>query len=212
MDERQAGTRGQAASGLGGPAAGRAQRRDAACIADLPGAAGNGGAAHDGPALAEHWFAHRFDWVRIPEANPRPGGIAHAIEVSAPWRQLPDVWHAARDAVAPLCTRVESHMSRVDHVGGSVSTIFIAQAEDDAGAITLYDRILNRLFSASLQAGGNVSHHHGIGTAKAPWFRAQLGPGYAVLEAVKLALDPESTLSTGVLGLAVRAAGSAFRP
>ncbi|MBA3416345.1 MAG: FAD-binding oxidoreductase, partial [Chloroflexia bacterium] len=77
------------------------------------------GVEHAGDAVANHWFAHRFDWVRIPEWNDRAGGIADAIEVSAPWSRLPAVWNATREAIAPLCARVESHVSHIYHVGGS---------------------------------------------------------------------------------------------
>jgi alkyldihydroxyacetonephosphate synthase len=159
------------------------------------------GVTHVGDAPAEHWFAHRFDWVRIPETNLRVGGIADAIEISGPWSRLLNIWQATKEAIVPLCTQVESHVSHVYHVGGSVYIIFFAQAEDDTGAIELYDRILGRLLRASLQAGGNVSHHHGIGTAKLRWFQEQLGPGFTVLEDLKHALDPRSLLSPGVLGL-----------
>lgn len=159
------------------------------------------GVEHAGDAPANHWFAHRFDWIHIPETNNQPGGIADAIEVSASWSRLPDVWNATREAITPLSTRVESHVSHIYHVGGSVYIIFYAQARDDAEAIDLYGEILDRLLRASLQAGGTVSHHHGVGTAKVRWLREQLGPGYDVLQDLKQALDPNGILSPGILGL-----------
>jgi alkyldihydroxyacetonephosphate synthase len=159
------------------------------------------GARAVGDAPARHWYQHRFDWKRIPATNERVGGIADAIEVSASWRHLPDVWRATTAAVAPLCAQVESHLSHIYHTGGSVYIIFHAHAASDADAVALYDEILDRLLSASLAAGGNVSHHHGVGTAKARWLREQLGVGMSVLEDVKRALDPAGILSPGVLGL-----------
>lgn len=159
------------------------------------------GAEHAGDEVADHWWEHRFDWVRIPAWNDRPDGIADAIEVSAPWSRLPDVWNATREAIAPLCARVESHVSHIYHVGGSVYVIFYAEAGDDATAIELYDEMLDRLLGASLRAGGSVSHHHGVGTAKARWLREQMGSSFSVLEDLKGALDPNGILSSGVLGL-----------
>ncbi len=162
------------------------------------------GAEHVGDAAANHWWEHRFDWVRIPAWNEQPGGIADAIEVSASWSRLPEVWNATREAIAPLCARVESHVSHIYHVGGSVYIIFYAGARDDAAAIDLYGDILDRLLTTCLRAGGSVSHHHGVGTAKARWLREQLGPAYTVLEKLKTALDPEGILSPRVLGLEQR--------
>lgn len=169
------------------------------------------GAQHVGDGPADYWFAHRFDWVRIPETNRRSGGIADAIEISAPWSRLLAVWDATKRAIAPLCTHVESHVSHIYHIGGSVYIIFFAEAEDDADAIELYDRILERLLRASLEVGGNVSHHHGIGTAKVRWFQEQLGLGYTVLQDLKGALDPQSLLSPGALGVGDRGPHSAAK-
>lgn len=162
------------------------------------------GAVHVGDAPARSWFEHRFDWIRIPEMNNQLGGIADAIEVSAQWSHLGNVWNATREAVAPLCERVESHVSHIYHTGGSVYVIFFARAQNDDEAIRLYDQILDRLLAASLKAGRNVSHHHGVGTAKVRWLREQMGPSHTVLQELKQALDPNGILSPGILGLGKR--------
>ena len=54
---------------------------------------------------------------------------------------------------------------------------------------------------AVLAAGGNLSHHHGVGLNRARFMAEALGPALDVLQAVKDALDPHGILNPGKLGL-----------
>jgi alkyldihydroxyacetonephosphate synthase len=51
----------------------------------------------------------------------------------------------------------------------------------------------------TLAHGGTISHHHGIGKARRRWLPQELGSAYAVLAAVKAALDPEGRMNPGTL-------------
>jgi alkyldihydroxyacetonephosphate synthase len=54
----------------------------------------------------------------------------------------------------------------------------------------------------SLKYGGNVSHHHGVGTAKAEFLVKEHGKsGIQVMQALKDGLDPDGIVNKGVLGL-----------
>ena len=55
---------------------------------------------------------------------------------------------------------------------------------------------------AVLSAGGNLSHHHGVGLNRARFVGEALGAGADVLASVKRALDPNGILNPGKLGLA----------
>ena len=54
---------------------------------------------------------------------------------------------------------------------------------------------------AVLDAGGNLSHHHGVGLNRDRFVAEALGPGRDVLAALKSALDPTGILNPGKLGL-----------
>jgi len=54
---------------------------------------------------------------------------------------------------------------------------------------------------AVLAAGGNLSHHHGVGLNRSRFVAEALGAGLGVLAAIKLALDPNGILNPGKLGL-----------
>jgi alkyldihydroxyacetonephosphate synthase len=52
-----------------------------------------------------------------------------------------------------------------------------------------------------LEAGAELSHHHGGGLARSPYARRSLGDAHLVLRKIKAALDPEGILNPGKLGL-----------
>jgi alkyldihydroxyacetonephosphate synthase len=54
---------------------------------------------------------------------------------------------------------------------------------------------------AVLNAGGALSHHHGIGLNRARFVQEALGASFDVLVRVKQALDPNGILNPGKLGL-----------
>jgi alkyldihydroxyacetonephosphate synthase len=63
-----------------------------------------------------------------------------------------------------------------------------------------YERCWAAILQASLDAGGTISHHHGIGHVRRSWLERELGPaGIAALRKLKNALDPEGIMNPGVL-------------
>jgi alkyldihydroxyacetonephosphate synthase len=54
---------------------------------------------------------------------------------------------------------------------------------------------------ACLEAGGSISHHHGIGRLKSQWLHEELQEWWEVLVAVKEAIDPNHIMNPGALGL-----------
>ena len=54
---------------------------------------------------------------------------------------------------------------------------------------------------AVLAAGGNLSHHHGVGLNRGRFMAEALGPAHEVMIALKSALDPNGIMNPGKLGL-----------
>ena len=59
---------------------------------------------------------------------------------------------------------------------------------------------------AVLAAGGNLSHHHGVGLNRARFVPEALGAGAAGAAGVKDALDPHGILNPGKMGCVRRSA------
>lgn len=163
---------------------------------------GNNG-RYKGEKAAREWLATRFSTKKMLDFDAIRGGTADAIEVAAPWDCIEDVWREMRKALEPICTVVDCHFSHVYHNGASVYVIFHAKTGgDDKNGEQKYLECLDVAIRTSLKYGGNVSHHHGVGTAKAEYLKEEHGEaGIHVMKALKDAIDPKGIMNKGVLGL-----------
>lgn len=162
----------------------------------------NGGLSK-GTKPGEDWFHSRFSTKKIQDYHAIRGGTSDAIEVAAPWDCIGNVWAAMREVLEPICNSVECHFSHVYHTGASVYVIFYAETGgDDFEGEKRYIECVRRAITASLENGGNISHHHGIGKLKAEYLEKEHGEtGVMVMRKIKDALDPNGILNKGVLGL-----------
>jgi alkyldihydroxyacetonephosphate synthase len=151
----------------------------------------------------DDWFATRFSTKKMLDYDALRGGTADAIEVAAPWADILNVWREMRRALEPFCTSVDCHFSHIYHTGASVYVIFHCQTDgDDFDGEKRYKECLDIAIRTSLANGGNVSHHHGSGKAKAQYLPLEHGEtGMEVMHKIKEALDPKGLLNKGVLGL-----------
>ncbi|MBI3192686.1 MAG: glycolate oxidase subunit GlcD, partial [Pedosphaera parvula] len=70
--------------------------------------------------------------------------------------------------------------------------------ERDAAEMHRVEEALKEIFAQALALGGTITGEHGVGVAKRPFLRGQLGDAsYALLKAVKRALDPNGILNPG---------------
>ncbi|MDR1966971.1 MAG: FAD-binding oxidoreductase [Synergistaceae bacterium] len=152
---------------------------------------------------AKDWFATRFSTKKMLDYDAIRGGTSDAIEVAAPWDRITTVWREMRRALEPLCEVVDCHFSHVYHSGASVYVIFHSKTGgDDKAGENRYLDCLKIACETSVRHGGNVSHHHGVGTAKAEFMKLEHGEsGVEVMKKIKNALDPNGILNKGVLGL-----------
>lgn len=160
------------------------------------------GGLYKGEQAGKEWFESRFSTKKMLDFDAIKGGTADAIEVAAPWDCILAVWSEMRKALEPLCTVVDCHFSHVYHTGASVYVIFHSETGgDDFDGEQRYEQCLKIAVETSLKYGGNVSHHHGVGKAKAPYLYGEHGTGLDVMRSIKLALDPDRLMNRGVLGL-----------
>lgn len=161
------------------------------------------GATYHGLEAGEQWFKTRFSTKKMQDYDATRGGTADAIEVAAPWDCIENVWRSMREALEPMTEVVDCHFSHVYHSGASVYVIFHAKTGmDDVEGAKRYRQCLKTAVETSIANGGNVSHHHGVGTAKAEFLVDEHGDaGMKVMKQIKDALDPKGLMNKGVLGL-----------
>ena len=160
------------------------------------------GQARDlGESPWERWQRHRFDIsAQLLNTFLEPAGsFLDVIEVAARWTVLPEL-HArvkAAIAVGPLAL---CHFSHAYEQGCCAYFTFGGSGEDEGAARAAYGRAWEGAMSAALNLGATISHHHGVGQARARWVADELGGWMNVWRAVKSGIDPEGIMNPRAVG------------
>lgn len=149
-----------------------------------------------GPEPVERWLVHRDETYDTDELA-RQGIFGDTIEVAAGWSTLTSLYESVVAAVTGVAGTVwtSGHLS---HAYGDGACVYVTIAGMGAD---WYVPAWDAAAGAILAAGGALSHHHGIGLAKARFLPSALGAAHGVLVDLKRALDPAGILNPGKLGL-----------
>ncbi|MDQ3947318.1 MAG: FAD-binding oxidoreductase, partial [Actinomycetota bacterium] len=154
--------------------------------------------------LVGRWLEHRND-VSALGVVIGAGMVADTVEVAAPWSAIPGLYRAVVDGISavPGTLAASGHCSHAYPDGGCLYFTFAGAPGDDPAAKDDYYRCaLRAAMSATVAAGGAISHHHGVGLVRGEWMPAALGEeAFAVFCALKGVLDPHGVLNPGKLGL-----------
>jgi alkyldihydroxyacetonephosphate synthase len=162
-------------------------------------------------ALVDRWLTHRND-VSALAPLWRAGVVVDTVEVAARWATLPALYQAVLHALTavPGTLVASSHQSHAYTDGACLYFTFAGRPPEDAAGDPArrdawvgdyYRRAWDEVSNATMDAGGALSHHHGIGLNRGRFLADALGPAFGVLESVKSALDPNGILNPGKLGL-----------
>jgi alkyldihydroxyacetonephosphate synthase len=154
-------------------------------------------------AAVEAWLHHRNDTSAL-QALTRKGFVVDTMEITAPWARLAHIFDAARDALlsAPHARTATCHLSH-SYVDGACLYFTFAASPPEGEFESTYNALWDAGARAILRAGGNLSHHHGVGLNRARFVAEALGSGLGVLRSIKSALDPHGILNPGKMGLDV---------
>lgn len=158
-----------------------------------------------GSTVGDYWFENRFSTASFCRTDTIPTGLADALEVANVWSGIAPMYEhmkANMDEVIGPNGRVYGHGSHFYHSGGNLYMIFHTFAEDKESLADQYFKVLGAAFDACHAEGGTLTHHHGVGLAKARWMNRELGnAGFALLDGIKKVVDPQGIINPGKLGL-----------
>lgn len=153
----------------------------------------------EGPAA--RWYRRRH------AASYRQSGIfssrawVDTMEVCATWDKVEHVYNNVRRALRHDAF-VMCHFSHAYLEGGSLYFTFVGPALTAKRGEEGYDKTWRDGMQAALEAGATLSHHHGVGSAKARYLPDELGDaGMRLLRSLKVAFDPDSILNPGKLAI-----------
>lgn len=126
----------------------------------------------------------------------------------APYEDIENVYYAMKSAVENGFQKYgavfHAHFSHWYDWGTSFYPTFLVKdvPEDREEALRVYHDILTACVRASIDNGGVVNEHHGIGVRNGRFIQEIYGEeSYGMIRSVKQALDPNHILNPGKLGL-----------
>jgi alkyldihydroxyacetonephosphate synthase len=168
-------------------------------------------------ALVARWLHERNDTSALGPLW-RANIVVDTIEVAGRWSVLAELADEVVSALLALEGTLSAsvHESHAYPDGACLYFSFGGRrpaggAPDEAAELSWQESYYRRAWDAAtacvLAHGAAISHHHGIGLNRGRFLADALGAGFAVVQSVKDALDPNGILNPGKLGLA-----SAFGP
>ena len=158
-------------------------------------------------SIVTRWWERRNDAVEelmtlmAGEGVLGPHALVDTVEVAGTWASLRDLYHAMKENLAQEADIAGCHLSHVYPDGACLYFTLASACDDDAEAAQKLDRWWQVAMDTCIEAGGTISHHHGIGRRKARWLEAELDGWWDVLRAIKKTLDPNGIMNPGALGL-----------
>ncbi len=163
-----------------------------------------------GEIVADH-DGHGFEWAANSEDRTalwamrhsaywailaaRPGTTALVTDICVPISRLADAVNAVRADLADA--GVSGPI--LGHVGdGNFHSILLFDPDNAQELETVKD-LSNRMVERALEMGGTVSGEHGIGLGKLGYMEREHGGAWAVMGAMKAALDPQNIMNPGKL-------------
>ncbi|MBE1537559.1 alkyldihydroxyacetonephosphate synthase [Actinomadura algeriensis] len=157
-----------------------------------------------GAGPGEKWAHGRFNAPYLRDSLLDVGAFVETLETAGFWSRIPELYDAVRNALIGTLSGsgtpplVMCHISHVYQSGASLYFTVVSDQGDEP--LPHWEKAKHAACDAILDAGGTISHHHGVGTDHRDWHEREIGPlGAAVLRAVKDRLDPAGILNPGVL-------------
>jgi alkyldihydroxyacetonephosphate synthase len=156
------------------------------------------GGRDGGEAPARRWLEHRHSVSYRQSPTYASGAFADTMEVASTWSRLWPMYEAVRAALSRHVF-VMAHFSHAYPDGASIYFTFAGSASDDARSFEVYDRTWRDALAAVVEAGGTISHHHGVGRSKVGAMAREHGVSLDAMRALSRAMDPHGIMNPGAL-------------
>jgi alkyldihydroxyacetonephosphate synthase len=151
--------------------------------------------------LAGHWWEHRNDAVatyrKVLMGEMLGLDVAvDTMEVAGVWSRIEDLYTAVGDALGSTSELVGCHCSHVYETGCALYYTFLVRSDDREAALL---QAWGRALDAALDAGGTMTHHHGVGQLKSRWLGRELDGFAPYLSGVQAVFDPSGVMNPATL-------------
>lgn len=163
-----------------------------------------------GRSIGRTWKRERYAQPYLRDTLLGHGILVDTLETATNWTNLIPLYRAMVTALKGAITTnsggpgyVMTHVSHAYEQGASLYTTFLGRqipTSDPLVKQAQWEGIKEVVTEAILDAGGTLSHHHGVGRDHAPWLEEEIGPtGVKALRGMKQSLDPNGIMNPGIL-------------
>jgi alkyldihydroxyacetonephosphate synthase len=158
-------------------------------------------------AIGEMWRKSRFLSPYLRNTLWDTGYAIDTLETAVPWSSVADLHRQIKNTMQQAAVSVDqrilifAHLSHIYRDGASIYVTFLFPRNPDPEVmLENWRKIKTSASQLIVNAGGTISHQHGVGFDHAPYLEAEKGPlGIATLTAVCKTLDPKGILNAGKL-------------
>ena len=153
-----------------------------------------------GEGPVDHWLKTRFNVKETSEFAPL-GVVFDTIEVSINWSKATQLYNEVSKAIRSVKGTLfaSAHASHFYPQGVCFYFTFAGVPKGDP--TKYYNKVWDAAMRATLNVGGAISHHHGIGRQRREWLQEELGNAFEVLRRIKDALDEKRIMNPGNMGV-----------
>jgi alkyldihydroxyacetonephosphate synthase len=152
-----------------------------------------------------NWWQHRYDFYFPPKVLELPWMFG-TMDTLCTYDKIENLYWTKKRAIEEAFTdwnvRYIAHFSHWYAWGVMVYDRFIIEEppEDADEALRLHNELWDLAVQKSIESGGIINEHHGVGLKLARYMRTQYGPAFQVLEAIKYGLDANNVMNPGKMG------------
>jgi alkyldihydroxyacetonephosphate synthase len=157
--------------------------------------------------IGEMWRKSRFYSPYLRNTLWDSGYAIDTLETAVPWSTVASLHMGIKNKMLQAASSsnqrilIFAHLSHMYQDGASIYVTFLfPRAPDPEDTLLFWRRLKERASQTIVEAGGTISHQHGVGLDHAPYLEAEKGHlGIDVLNAVCKTLDPKGILNPGKL-------------
>jgi len=156
-----------------------------------------------GKAMGNVWKKNRFRAPYLRNTLWDMGYAVDTLETSVTWDKVTPTMKATETAIKESMeswnekVHVFSHLSHVYPTGSSIYTTVIFRLSDTPEeTLTRWKAAKKAASQTIVQAGGTISHQHGVGVDHKPYLPSEKGPLWmSILEQLCVHVDPEKRMN-----------------
>ena len=160
-----------------------------------------------GNRVGNAWKKNRFRSAYLRNTLWDLGYAVDTLETAVNWDKVTDTMAHIEAGLEQALDSLDgpilafSHLSHVYATGSSIYTTFVFRlADTPQKTLERWQKLKQAASRAIVEAGGTISHHHGIGKDHLPYLEAEKGPiGIKTLQQVFNYLDPDRQMNPGKL-------------